>query len=417
MGTKFTTGFSKANGSAEAAKEAVLTAKEKLEGGQVDLSMVYVSTEYDYTKVVDTVRKATNNAHLIGASSAGEFTEERVESGSVIVGLLSSDDIKVFTALAEGVKEDPEAAMRKIAADFRHKLEGYPHLTAIILVDGLSGVGEEVALLTSYIPGHNLKAVGGMAGDDFKMKKTFVFSDDKVCANALSVCLLASKMPLFSGVKHGHTPLSKELRASKTKGNVLYEIDGRPAWEIWKKETAHAARKRGIDVEQLKKPAEIARFFTNYILGLSTGKEDQYKIRWPESINKDGSLNFTCGIAQGAIFRIMDGSNMENQINALEKAAGIAVESAKNAGYFEFACIIVFDCAARQLMLGDRFSEAIDRLKRTFPAIPVLGWETYGEISLEPGEFSGFHNTTSVVLLLPSSNSRGKEVYSANKEG
>ncbi len=403
MGTKFSTGFSKAKGSAVAAKEAVMTAKEKLEGGRVDLSMVYVSTEYDYTKVVDTVRKATNNAHLIGASSAGEFTEERVASGSVIVGLLSSDDIKVFTALAEGVKEDPEAAMRKVAADLRHKLEGYPYLTAIILVDGLSGVGEEVVLLTSYLPGHNLKAVGGMAGDDFKMEKTFVFSDDKVCPNALSVCLLASKMPLFYGVRHGHTPLSKELRASRTKGNVLYEIDGRPAWEIWKKETAHAARERGIDVEQLKKPAEIARFFTNYILGLSTGKEDQYKIRWPASLNKDGSLNFTCGIAQGAVFRIMDGSNLENQINALEKAAWIAEESAKNAGYSEFAGIIVFDCAVRQFMLGDRFSESIDRLKKTFPAVPVLGWETYGEIRLEPGEFSGFHNSTSVVLLLPSS--------------
>ena len=415
MGTRLATGLSKAKESAVAAKEAVMMAKEKLEGDRVDLSMVYASSEYDYRKVVDTVRKATNNAPLIGASSTGEFTEERVETGSVAVGLLSSDDIKVFTALAKGVKEEPEAAMRNVAADLRHKLEGYPHLTAIILVDGLSGVGEEIALLTSYLPGRKLKAVGGMAGDDFKMEKTFVFSDDKVCTNALSVCLLASKMPLFTGVKPGHTPLSKKLRASRTEGNVLYEIDGRPAWEIWKKETAHAARKRGIDVEQLQTPKEIAWFFTNYMLGLFTGKEDQYKIRWPESLNEDGSLNFTCGIVQGAVFRIMDGGNLENQINALEKAAGIARESAKNAGYSEFAGILVFDCAHRQLMLGDRFSEAVDRFKKTFPAIPVLGWETYGEISLDPGEFSGFHNTTSVVLLLPSSTA--KEVYSANKKG
>jgi methyl-accepting chemotaxis protein len=235
------------------------------------------------------------------------------------------------------------------------------------------------------------------------MEKTFVFSDDKVCTNALSVCLLASKIPLFTGVKPGHTPLSKKLRASRTEGNVLYEIDGRPAWEIWKKETAHAARKRGIEVDQLKTPTEIAWFFTNYMLGLSTGKDDQYKIRWPESLNEDGSLNFTCGIVQGAVFRIMDGGNLEKQINALEKAAGMARESAKNAGYSEFAGIIVFDCAHRQLMLGDRFSDAVDRFKKTFPAVPVLGWETYGEISLEPGEFSGFHNSTSVVLLLPSS--------------
>ena len=99
--------------------------------------------------MVDVVREATNNAPLIGASTAGEFTEEKVERGSVAVGLLSSDDIKIFTA--------------------------------ILLIDGLSGVGEEATLLASYLFGEELKIVGGMAGDDFKMEKTFVFSDDKVC--------------------------------------------------------------------------------------------------------------------------------------------------------------------------------------------------------------------------------------------
>ena len=40
------------------------------------------------------MRAETGNAHLIGASSAGEFTEGGVERGSVAVGLLASDDIK-----------------------------------------------------------------------------------------------------------------------------------------------------------------------------------------------------------------------------------------------------------------------------------------------------------------------------------
>jgi methyl-accepting chemotaxis protein len=99
----------------------------------------------------------------------------------------------------------------------------------------------------------------------------------------------------------------------------------------------------------------------------------------------------------------MDSSNLENQINAAEKAARIARKSAENAGHSEFAGIIVFDCAHRQMLLGDRFSEAVDRFKRVLPDVPMLGLETYGEIRLEPGEFSGFHNSTSVVLLLPSS--------------
>ena len=401
MTTRLATGLSKGKDSAAVATKAVLQAKEKLGECRVDLSIVYSSNLYDHSVVIDAVRKATNNAPLIGASTTGEFTEERVEKGSIAVGLLFSNDIKIFTAMAQDVKQDPEAAIKEVVAKLPGNVDGYPHSTAILLIDGLSGVGEEAALLASYLFGRELKIVGGMAGDDFKMEKTFVFSDDKVCTNALSVCLLASKMPLFTSVKHGHIPFGRALKATRTEGNVLYEINGRPAWEVWKEETAEAAQKRGIDVELLKTPSKIAQFFTNYMLGLAGEKEEQYKIRWPMGINEDGSLNFTCGIAEGTVFRIMDGGNLEKQISASEKVAMAARQSAENAGYSKFAGILVFDCAVRQLMLRDRFSESVDRFKKILPGVPLLGWETYGEIRLEPGQFSGFHNTSSVILLLP----------------
>ncbi|KAF5417717.1 MAG: hypothetical protein C5S38_01180 [Candidatus Methanophagaceae archaeon] len=317
------------------------------------------------------------------------------------MGLLTSDDIKVFTALAEGVKEDPKAAVKEVAAKLPRDIEGHPYSMDILMVDGLAGVGEEVTLWASYLFGREQRIIGGMAGDDFKMKQTFVYSDDTVCTNALSVCHLTAKIPLFTGVKHGHRPLSRVLTATKTKGNVRYEIDNRPAWEIWKEETAEVARKRAIEVEELETPAEIAQFFTNYTLGLATGKEGEHKIRWPSGINEDGSLIFTCAIAEGAVFRIIDGSNLENQIKAAEEAVVIAKRNAEKAGYSDFAGVIVFDCAVRQLMLGDRFSEAVDLCKNVLPGVPLLGWETYGEIRLEPGQFSGFHNTTSVILLIP----------------
>ena len=401
MTTKLATGLSSGKDSAAVATEAVLQAKKKLGENRVDLSIVYSSNLYDHSVVVDAVRKATNNAPLIGASTTGEFTEEGVEKGSIAVGLLVSNDIKIFTAMAQGVKQDPEAAIREVSAKLPNNVDGYPHSTAILLIDGLSGVGEEATLLASYLLGRELKIVGGMAGDDFKMEKTFVFSDDKVCTNALSICLLASKMPLFTSVKHGHIPLGRELKATRTEGNVLYEINDRPAWELWKEETAEVARKRGIDVEKIKIPADIAQFFTNYMLGLATEKEGQYKLRWPMGINEDGSLNFSCGITEGTVFRIMEGSDLEKQISAAEKAVMIARQSAENAGYSKFAGILVFDCAVRQLMLKDRFSENVDRCRKVLSGVPLLGWETYGEIRLEPGQFSGFHNTSSVVLLLP----------------
>ena len=403
MTTKLATGISKGEDSEKVAKEAVAQAKEKLD--RVDFSMVYCSSEYDYQKVVNVVRAATNKAPLIGCSTAGEFTEDKVENGSIAVGLISSDEIEFFTAIAEGVREDPELVARSLANKLPGKVGRYPNLSAILLVDGLAGVGEEMAVLTSQVFeqvfAENIRFVGGTAADDMHLKETFVFSEDKVATNSASICLLASKKPLFTAVKHGHTPLSGPLKITRAVGNRLYEVDGKPAWEVWKEETAEAARKRGINIGQLKAPAEIAQFFCNYILGLATEKEGEYKIRWPVSINEDGSLNFTCAIAEDSVFRIMDGSNLEDQIDAVEEAATIAKQNAESAGYSDFAGILVFECAVRQLMLGDRFSESVDRFKKVLPGVPLLGWETYGEIRLEPEQFSGFHNTTSVILLFP----------------
>jgi methyl-accepting chemotaxis protein len=33
--------------------------------------------------------------------------------------------------------------------------------------------------------------------------------------------------------------------------------------------------------------------------------------------------------------------------------------------------------------------------------VPLAGFETYGEIALDAGDLSGFHNTTTVVLAIP----------------
>lgn len=406
MATRFATGLAKGKDSATVAADAVRQAKQKLpESSRVDLAIVYASRVHDYPQVVAAVRNATGKAPLIGSSSAGEFTEERIETASVAVGLISSDDIRFFTAMAEGVKDDPELAVRSLANRFPLRMEGFPHFSAILLVDGLAGVGEEITILASYVfeqvLGERVKLVGGCAGDDMQFKETFVFSDDRVATNAVSVCLLASRMPLFTAVRHGHIPLSKPLKATRANGNVLYEVDGRPAWEVWKEETAQAVKDSGIILDELDESALTERVLGNYELGLPTEIEGEYKIRLPLAVGAGGSLSFSCGIAEGSTFRIMDGSNLENLINAAAETATLAKQSAEDSGFSSFAGLLVFECGVRLTLLGNDFPRSVERYKNALPGTPMLGWETYGEIRMESGQFSGFHNTTSVVLLIP----------------
>jgi len=354
MSTKMATGLSKGEDGIKVAQEAVEIAKKKLGEQRIDLTIVYSATNYNYEDVVATVRKFTQNAPLIGCSTGGEFSQVSPKNAE------------------------------------------YPHRAAIIFMDGLAGKGEEIAIAAVNALDIETKLVGGAAGDDLKFKQTFVFCNDLVLADAVSICVIDSKTPFYTGVKHGHIVLSETLQVTKSQGSVLFEIDNRPAWEVWQEKTAVDASKKGIDVHKLNETTEIGNHLICYEMGIPMGNDD-YKIRVPLSKNKDGSLNFACTIPQGLSFNIMK-SVKEKQTESANKAVSLALsEVPENTA---IAGALIFDCVCRGLILGNDFYMAVDEFKKVLGKIPLSGFETYGEVCYVKGEFSGFHNTTSVVFLL-----------------
>lgn len=396
MATKFGTAIIKGEDSLKVGQEAARKAMAKMGGGKVDLSIVFASSKYDYQAVVNGVKKVTNNAPLIGCSTAGEFTEEKVEKESVACGVISSDTHKFFTGIGTGLREDEIITLKDASAGLPSTVEGYPYLSAVVLIDGLAGKGEESVLAALNALGPNVKFSGGSAGDDLKFKATYVFSNGEVATDAVSLALVASKVPVAISVKHGHSPISPPLTVTKSEGNVVYEIDGKSPYELWKKYTREDAKKLGIDVDTMSETEAITTFFTRYEAGLLTGTE--YKIRWlGGTTTTKGPISFTCAIPEGTVLRVME-SPKQAQIASARKAAEIALEACKGV---KLAGAIVFDCVCRAVILGNDFSKAVDGIKKVLGRIPLIGFETYGEIAMEIGQMSGFHNTTSVILLIP----------------
>lgn len=70
-------------------------------------------------------------------------------------------------------------------------------------------------------------------------------------------------------------------------------------------------------------------------------------------------------------------------------------------GDLPLAGAVVFDCICRNLILKDDFKTAIAGIHEELGNVPLAGFETYGEIALDAGDLSGFHNTTTVVLAFP----------------
>ncbi len=366
-----------------------------LDGDPPALLALFASTAQPLEVIAPRVAAAFPGSVLVGASTSGEFTERGdAKAASSLFALRG--DFRIHAGMGVGLKADPERAVGEALAGLPQSLHGYPHRTAILLLDPLAGNGEEATLLAASLLGEGVRLAGGAAGDDLAMRRTQVACGGRAASDAVVVALLFSRTPLGVGVCHGHAPLSRPLRVTRAQDNVVFEIEGRPAWTVWLEETRAHVRQRGGDVDAMA-PDEEGAYLLRYEAGLAAGG-NAYKIRAPLARTQDGAIRFACGIPEGSVIRITE-SDADRQIASARQAAARA--RAHLDGGVRVAGAIVFDCICRNLILGDDFSRAVRGMSEELGGAPLAGFETYGEIALDAGDMSGFHNTTSVVLAFP----------------
>lgn len=379
--------------SAGAIETILATFDSGLGGREPALVMVFPSTKQVLSELCSALVARYPKAAVLGASTAGEFTEIGDESGAVAAVAIAGD-FQVAAGMGSGVKASAEAAVSEAVGGLPLQLAGYPHRTALMLIDPLSGHCEEAALIAGAILGEGVRMAGGAAGDDLAMAKTQVALGERAASDSLVLAMIFSKSALGVGVSHGHRAISKQLRITRANGATVEEIDGRPAWDVWLENTREIAAKSGIDVDNLEGSA-VGGYLLRYEASLDVGQE--IKVRAPLKRLDNGAIGFACEIPEGAMIRITE-SEPKSQLTSAREAARLARAQLASPA----AGAVVFDCICRKLILGDAFAEATRSMSDELGGVPIAGFETYGEIALDVGDMSGFHNTTSVVLAFPS---------------
>ena len=359
-----------------------------LTGRQPAFVAVFASPALDLAEVQRACRARYPSACVVGSTSSGEFTEAGDGEKTAVIFALAGDYV-AHGGMGVGLAADPARAVETALGDRPRSIEGYPHQAAVVLLDPLAGHGEEAALLLAASLGE-VPLVGGAAGDDLAMTRTYVGLDDRVATDAIAVVTLHSKQPFGVGVCHGHEPCSKPLTATRVDGSVVLEVDGRPAWDVWREHTADRARSAGLDPE-----GNPGAYLLRFEAGLRVGHG--YKVRAPLAPKPGGGILFATPILEGTVFTIME-STPGAQVKS---AVAAAAEARRALGGRSVAGALVFDCICRKLILGDRYAEALRDVSQELGAVPLAGFETYGEIALNSGDMSGFHNTTTVVLAFP----------------
>ena len=365
------------------------------------LVVVMTSTAHPLADVQRSLATRFPKATVIGASTAGEFVDGTAGTGGSVVFGVGGEGLVVHAGYATGTRNNTEGAVDDALSSIPPSVEGYPHRCAITFINALAGVSEEVTLLLSRALGDDVPIAGGAAGDDLAMTNPLVGLAGEVGSDAIAVAVLSTTTPLALGVAHGNEPFSAPMRVTRSEGATVFTLDDVPAWDAWINATRDVAAARGIDVDALidadgkpSSPDGVLAYLLQFEAGLSGGSTT--KIRAPLSRGADGSLSFACGIPAGSVVRITQ-SDAGAQIASTRVAAEAARAGLKGA----CAGVLIFDCVCRRLILGDHYLDAVDQVRAVFPNTPVAGFASYGEIALNTGDWSGFHNTTSVVLAFP----------------
>ena len=382
------TGASEADDAVEAGRAAAEQAMAKLDGRTPALVIVYVSVRYDLSKLLGAVRSVTGDTPLVGASSSGHFhdanlvepdrgvavlvmTEGRYRFGVASVGELGADGVAAGERLVRAARD---------AAGPRT-----PYATVLLFSDGLAVSQQELVVGIHKVTGAAVPVVGGAAGDDRRMTRTYVLHNDSALADAAVAVWIGSDDPLPVAIGQGWHTVSVPMLITKVDGAIVHEIAGRPARDVFE-EYFQSGDLQAPD------PIRFSGYYSTHAFGLIE-PDGSYLIR-AVFLGEDGLVHALAPLPVYSALQIVE-CDEESLLATSESVAEQATAGRRD----EASVMLVFSCVARLDVLAARGPEEASRLQTAAGAVPIFGMYTYGEFA-RTRSVAGYHNTTIVAIAL-----------------
>jgi len=233
----------------------------------------------------------------------------------------------------------------------------------LLLSDGLAGDQQEVVRGAHSVAGGGVPLVGGCAGDDLKMTRTFQFYDGAVVHDAVVAAAIGSDAPIGLGVRHGWRAVGEPMLVTASDGNRVHELDGRPALDVY-------LARLSAPLEAHEDPAAFTRFALTHPLGLSArGREQQ--VRFVGEADFDTrSLGCIAAVPQNGLVWLMEGDDA----SVLEATDAACADALAPLGVHAPLGLLAFDCIARRGVLGeDGIRREVGRVAQRAGGAPVAG--------------------------------------------
>ena len=327
------------------------------------------------------------DAHVIGCTTGGEIVADDVFDDSVVATAIEFDNTRVKVASINiedcGSSQDcGERLGKEMLAD--------DLATVFVLSDGILVNGSELIGGMLDVVGRDIPVTGGLAGDGDKFATTYVGADcEPIPGQVVALGLYGDAISVGHGSVGGWDVFGPERTITRSDDNVLFELDGEPALELYKNYLGDEADNlpgSGLLFPLKVRPADAP---DKDVVRTIVGVDDESQ-----------SLIFAGNVPEGYVAQLMRG-NFDHLIEGAASAARAAMTKANGGDNLA----IMISCVGRKLLMGQRIGEEVEAAGECFGANTMrTGFYSYGEISphAESG-VSDLHNQTMTVTVLSES--------------
>ncbi len=395
MGTTAGVGYSIHRNPSEAGKEAALKALQQAGIAKPDFVFVFATVGYNQEILIRSIRAATAGAPLSGCSGEGIITQETVAETNfaVAVMVISSDELRFQNARVSEIDQQAADAGERLATEIQPFLAA-DSIACFMFADGL--VFDFDPFLATFEKNIErdtpLPVFGGLAADNWASKNTYQYQDDDVFSGGISCIVMSGSGAVAWGINHGCVPVGSKRTITRSKGNIIYEIDGIPALDAMKEyfdeEWQSQWNKTSLNLcLGFKTPEHIRQGYEAFVIRYMVSKNDQ-----------EGSVTIQSDVRDGDELWIV--RRDRELISGGLQAISHQIKGATGTGKPKF--ILQFECVGRGKVVfrEQEKMELIRSLQDEIGSeIPWIGFYSYGEIG-PIANFNCFHNFTSVVTAV-----------------
>lgn len=337
---------------------------------QEDISGVvfFCSSFYDLRELAEEVNHCFSGIPVFGCTTAGEIGPNGYCSHSLTGASFPAELFSIVSGLHNNLRhfdysegcEFSRSILQQL--ERRQSHENHGNSFGILLIDGLS-IKEEIVARSFQNGLGRTPLIGGSAGDDMKLRQTFVFYNGEFHSDS-AVLVLANTPSPFKIFKTQHFSSSTErfvVTEANPEQRIVKEINGRPA-------ASEYARLIGVSRCELTP----FHFATNPVVVVIGGT---HYVRSIQSANADNSLTFFCAIEEGLVLRIGQGTDLMGDL------VGTFEEIKREIGQPQ--AVFVCDCILRNMEISQ--SGLKEKIGAIFIENRAIGFSSYGE------QFGGVH--------------------------